>query len=73
MNSRWRKNQPKEADVLKLFYRTELRNGEKIIDNRTTIIAKELDLHPGEVNWIISEHLNEKFNKLNKQKNEHNI
>lgn len=70
MLSKWIKNQPKEADVLKLFYRVELRKDEEIIDNRTSTIAKELELHPGEVSWIISEHLKDKFNKLDIQKNE---
>lgn len=47
--------------VLEKFYRTELRGGEDVIDNRTETIAEELNLLPHDVSRILDEHLDEKF------------
>jgi hypothetical protein len=40
--------------ILKLFYRTQLRQGEKIIDNMDSTIAKELNINIGVV-WYVLE------------------
>ncbi len=47
--------------ILEKFYRTELRKGEDIIDNRTETIAEELGLPVSDVSRILDEHLDEKF------------
>jgi len=51
--------------VMDLFYRTKLREGEKVIDNRDSFIAKELGIHTQEVCRIISRNLDDKFAELN--------
>lgn len=53
-------------DILELFYRTELRIGEKIIDNTDKSIAKELNLEEKKVSYFLYIHLNKKYDKLNK-------
>lgn len=53
--------------VLKLFYRTRLRKEEKVIDNRSTTIAKELGISPKTVTDILDIHLNEKFKRLHEK------
>jgi hypothetical protein len=48
MAKKYRKHhKPKDAkeQILKLFYRTELRPNEEFIDNRDRIIAEELGIH----------------------------
>ena len=47
--------------VLKLFYRKELRPGEKVIDNRDSVIAKELNLGLSFVTHTISSSLECKY------------
>ena len=51
--------------VMDLFYRTKLREGEKVIDNRDSHIAKELGLTTQIVCVIITKNLNEKMKELN--------
>ena len=51
--------------VMNLFYRTKLREGEKVIDNRDSHIAKELGLSTQIVCVIITRNLNEKMKELN--------
>ena len=48
-------------EILEKFYRTELREGEDTIDNRTETIAKELKLPVHDVSRILDEHLDKKF------------
>lgn len=57
-------------NILRLFYRTELRPGEKVIDNRDETIAKETGIHLPTVQRLISEHLIKKRIKLDKRINE---
>lgn len=54
-----------KEDILKLFYRTELRKYEKLIDNRTITISKELGIITRVVDEFLSIHLDEKFKALN--------
>lgn len=51
--------------VLKLFYRTKLRRGEMIIDNRDSVIAKETGLPQHTVQSIIASDLDIKIDKVN--------
>lgn len=51
--------------VLELFYRTELRPGEVLIDNTDRTIAKELGFTISYVCNIITKDLNKKFDKIN--------
>lgn len=51
--------------VLSLFYRTELRTGEVLIDNRDTTISKETGFTKAYVSNIIVKDLDEKFDKIN--------
>ena len=50
-----KKTEIHKADVLKLFYRTELRPGEDVIDNQDKTIAKELNINVSIV-WRITQH-----------------
>lgn len=50
--------------VLELFFRTELRPNEKVIDNMDETIAKEAGLSIETVSRFIREHLNNKYNNL---------
>ena len=52
-------------EVINLFNRTELREGELIIDNRSSKIAKELSYPTAMVDETISEYLNLKIDKIN--------
>ena len=52
-------------DVLELFYRTELREGEEIINNHAPVIAKELNLRVSMVNEIITRDIKRKIKVLN--------
>ena len=61
-------NQNKE-DILSLFYRTELREDEKIVDNSDVTIAKELGHNKMKVCQFLSNHLNIKRDLLNKRVN----
>jgi len=47
--------------ILKKFYRTELRDGEDVIDNRDDTIAKELNIPMDLVSKIIKKHLKDKY------------
>lgn len=57
----------KETVILELFYRTELENDEKIIDNSDRYISEKLKMPINTVSYIIYKHLTDKFLKLNKQ------
>ena len=46
--------------IKELFYRTELRYGEKIIDNRNSTIANELGIKKTQVCKYLWAHLNHK-------------
>lgn len=54
-----------EDKIIKLFTRTELRENEEVIDNRSFIIAEELSLTVGYVSETISEYLDNKLNYNN--------
>ena len=54
--------------VLKLFYRTTLRSGETVIDNKDTTIAKELGITVGVVNGILQREMKNRINKLKSKK-----
>ena len=47
--------------ILKKFYRTELRDGEDVIDNRDKTIAKELNIPMDWVSKMVKRHLKEKY------------
>lgn len=51
--------------ILEKFYRFELREDEKIIDNSDETIANELGMHLYTVSNIIAGHLKAKFKKIN--------
>lgn len=53
-----------EEDILFLFYRTELRLGEVVIDNTDAAISKELNIKQSRVGNLISLHLKEKIKKI---------
>ena len=57
------------AAVLKEFYRTELKPGEAVIDNRDKTIAKIVGISLSEVQCIIASNLLDKFYHLNKKIN----
>lgn len=57
-------------DVIRLFYMVELREGETIIDNTDSKIAKELFMSKSAVSDIISVHLDKKFDLINKKTDE---
>ena len=42
-------------------------DGEKIINNSDEFIAKKLGLKKGVVGWILTEYLNEKWDKVSKK------
>lgn len=50
-----------EENILKLFLRTDLREGEKIVDNTVGAISKELVLNQANVSGFISSFLNKKY------------
>ena len=52
-------------DILKLFYRTELRQDEEVIDNRDSKIARELGTNQYNVQSVISADLDKKIDKIN--------
>lgn len=60
-------------DILALFYRTKLYHNEKVIDNRDSVIAKELGLKTITVSYFLYEHLIKKYKKLNKKINKNPI
>ena len=64
------RNTTHTADILKLFYRTQLRWEEDVIDNRDITIAKELGLAKETVCRTITYDLEAKANKLNLKINE---
>ncbi len=49
-----KKTEIHKDDVLELFYRTELRPGEDVIDNQDKTIAKELNINVHTV-WKITQ------------------
>lgn len=55
-------------EIIEKFNRTELKDGEKIIDNSTTTIAREMSLPYSNVNYFIDQYLNEKFKMLNEKR-----
>lgn len=57
--------QEQEESILELFYRTELRGKEVIIDNRDKTISKELKIQQSRVSNCISKNLREKIKELN--------
>lgn len=54
-----------KENILKLFYRTELRKGETLIDNRTTTISKELGISTSIVDEILVKELDRKYEAIN--------
>lgn len=52
--------------VIRLFLRTELRDGEEVVDNRDSVIAKELGIKTKHAEIAIRTYLSDHFNKLNK-------
>tara|TARA_R110002051_G_scaffold224048_1_gene287261 strand:+ start:11538 stop:11750 length:213 start_codon:yes stop_codon:yes gene_type:complete len=54
-----------KEDILNLFYRTVLRENEKIIDNRTVTISKELSINKIVVDEFLTKHLDQKFLIIN--------
>lgn len=50
--------------VIALFNRTELREGEEVIDNRDSKMAKELNLPTSMVSDTVSDYLNLKIDKI---------
>ncbi len=55
-----------EAEIIRLFYRTELRPGEEVIDNRDSQIAKELRLNIGVVHRVLEREMIEKIKMAGK-------
>lgn len=55
--------------VLAEFYRVKLKDGEKIINNSDSTIAKITGVQKSEVQFIISRDLDEHFKRLNKRIN----
>ena len=55
--------------VLKAFYRTELREGEEIIDNQSPTIAKELNVNVYTVDHIIATEMKRKIKAINDRVN----
>lgn len=53
-----------KSDILALFYRTELRKGEKFIDNRDRIIAEELGLKTPNVSKFLCYHSIKKMDEF---------
>ena len=53
--------------VLKAFYRTELRDGEDVIDNQSPTISKELNVNVATVNHIIAMDMKRKIKELNER------
>ena len=53
-----------EKKILELFYRTELREGEDVIDNRSPLIAKELNLNISMVNQTLDREIKRKVKAL---------
>ncbi|WP_299523577.1 hypothetical protein [uncultured Lutibacter sp.] len=51
--------------ILELFYRTELRFCEKVINNTDIAIANELGITKGLVTNLIQNHLDFKFKRIN--------
>ena len=64
-----KKRYPQELvfSVVELFCRTKLMDGEKIINNSDEFIAKKLGVKKGVVGWILTEYLNEKWDKVSKK------
>lgn len=62
------KEDDKIDEIIKLFNRTELEEGEIIIDNSISTIAKKLDINYNNVNYFIQRYLNEKYHKNRKNK-----
>ena len=60
-------------DILALFYRTKLYHNEKVIDNRDSVIAKELGLKTAVVSYFLYIHLIKKYKKLNEKINKNPI
>lgn len=60
-------------DILSLFYRTKLYHNEKVIDNRDSVIAKELSLKTMTVSRFIDRELAKKYKKLNEKINKNPI
>ena len=54
-------------NIISLFNRTELRDGEEVIDNRDPSIAKELGLNLSVVTKEITMYLDDKFSIINKR------
>ena len=55
--------------VLKAFYRTELRQGEKTINNQSPVIGKELGVPTPTVDHIIAKEMKRKIKELNERIN----
>jgi len=53
-----------KGQVLELFYRTELRWNEEIIDNRSETISKDLGISPEMVNYFINMDMKTKVLKI---------
>ena len=53
-----------KKNILKLFYRTDLEENEKVIDNRDSYIANKLNIKKRIVSEFLTRHLNVKFANL---------
>jgi len=51
----------KKAEILKLFYRTELYPGEIIVDNSSSFIAKKVGTSLDYVNEVLDKELKNKY------------
>ena len=61
------KKQLYREDVLRLFYRTQLRQGEEIINNQDGVIARELNIKQGLVYEILAEEMISKVKMAGKK------
>lgn len=68
-----RYTEKQKKHVLELFYRTELLENEKIIDNTDGFISKKTGVKKCTVNSIITDSLNIKFDKINNRVNGNRI
>ena len=55
-------------NILDLFFRKELRIGEKVIDNSDKAISKELDIHSPSVSHFLHMYLKAKYSCWNETK-----
>lgn len=63
-------SEKQKDDVLKLFYRTELREGEVVINNTTPAISRELELPYQKVQHFLNRHTEKKIRQYNEKINQ---